>query len=120
MVGYMLMCKFKTFGPNLTHIMRKHKDWVMGKWTMSATHPLHQFNKDLGKTVSTQVLLASAVQLSQGLTNPRYFTQGTGSTSDAITFSRSSLEAKIATFECMPTNPNALSVAGAIHQLLLN
>ena len=85
---------------------------------MSYTHLLHKFNKKLGKKISTQVLPTPPVQSPQGLVNP--VTQGTGATGNSLTFSRSSLEAKIATFECMSTDPNDAPVADAICQLLLN
>ena len=123
MVGNILMCKCTKCGPNFTHSNRKHRDWIEGKYTMPATHPLHKFNKELGKTVPTQplpILPPPTTQPSEGSTSPGSTTQGTVATGDSLTFSRSGLEAKIAPFEYMSIDLNSSLVIDAICQLLLN
>ncbi len=85
---------------------------------MNATHPLYKGNKEIGKTVPTQVQPTPAVQPAQGLVNPGSTSQGSGSPS--ISLSKYALTTKIATYERMSINPNAAPVAEAIRQMLLN
>ena len=118
MVGDILMCKCKTCGPNFTHSSRKHDEWKAGRWTMPANHPLYVCNRELGKTVPTQVQPPPTAPPSQGSTNPGTASQSSGSPS--INISKSALTAKIAAYERNSTDPNAVSVAEAIRQMLLN
>ena len=85
---------------------------------MPANHPLYVCNRELGKTVPTQVQPPPPAPPSQGSTNPGTASQGSGSPS--INISKSALAAKIATYERNSTDPNAVSVAEAIRQMLLN
>ena len=87
---------------------------------MNASHPLHRFNKEIGKTVPTQVQLTPTVPATQSSATAGSATKDAATTGDSLTFSRAGLQAKIATFERMSTDPNASSVAEAIRQLLLN
>ena len=90
---------------------------------MSETHPLHKFDKKLGKTVPTQplpIMPPPTIQPSEGSTNPGSTSNATVATGNSLTLSGSGLQAKIATVERTSTNPKAVSVADAIRQLLLN
>ena len=97
-------------GLNLTHATSKHGAWKAGTYTMSSSHPLHVYNKLLGKEVPAQ-----EEQKRVHFTNP----QGAGGNNgNTLSLSRSDLEAKLSNFERHSTDPNAGAVAEMFRQFL--
>ena len=112
MDGGILKLTCATCGLNFTHGTKQHDAWKAGTYTMSPNHPLYVFNKQIGKTVPAQ----------EGQKRVQFADQqgagGGDNGGNALSLSRSSLEARISNFERTSTDPNASVMAEMFRQFL--